>query len=396
MARSLLTRLACAAAFVVVVGGGVLISRLSFVPAPYRVSVPVQDAAGLYTGSDVMIAGARAGRVEAVTLRGGAALVTIDVDPEHAPLRTDATIGIRPKSLLGERYVALDPGQAAGTLPSGAILPATAVTGSTSLEDVVSTFDQPTRDRLQTLIVELGGGAAGRGPELNAGLAAGKEDLGSLRGIAAALASRDADLQAVIADLDSATQELARSDRRQQLGRLIQSLEALLQNLAGQDDQLRQALAEADSALSRTAVALDGTGGSLAGIVGQVPATVHLADLLMADLGRDSDVLLPHLKQLDTAIAEGPSVFGGQDANGYATRISVLIGCGTISLCPPGTAGIPVPQPAVAGSQTAQASGPAQPATADPSTAASGPAALTGQDPGLDAIADLLLGRSGR
>ncbi|HKF78780.1 MAG TPA: hypothetical protein VKF59_21750 [Candidatus Dormibacteraeota bacterium] len=139
----------------------------------------------------------------------------------------------------------------------------------------------------------------------------------------------------MIANLDSVTQELARSDRRQQLGQLIQSLELLLHNLADQDAQLRQALAEADSALSRTSTALEGTGGNLADIVGQVPATVHLADLVMADLGPDSAALLPHLQQFDTAIAAGPSVFGGVDASGYATRLSVLIGCASASLCPP-------------------------------------------------------------
>jgi phospholipid/cholesterol/gamma-HCH transport system substrate-binding protein len=403
MLRSLLARLGMAAAFAAVVAGGVLVSRLAFQPAPYRVSVPVRDAAGLYPGSDVMVAGARAGQVEAVTLQGGAALVTVGVDAEHAPLRTDATIGIRPKSLLGERYVALDPGQAPGTLPSGATLPATAVTGSTSLEDVVNTFDQPTRDKLQTLVVELGGGVAGRGEEVNAGLHAGKEDLGSLRGIADTLASRDADLQTVIADLDSVLQELARSDRRQQLGQLIQSLEALLGNLADQDAQLKQALAEANSALSRTDVALEGTGGSLADIVSQVPATVHLADLIMADLGPDTDMLMPHLQQLDAAVASGPAVFGGLDASGYATRISVLAGCSTAGLCPGGGSGGTVPLQAGAGSPAAapgQASAKAPPAAsagaANPPAVASGTAALGGQDPGLNAIADLLLGRSGR
>jgi len=379
--RTSLGRAGWALAFAAIVGGGVLAGRLALASSPYRVSVPVQDAAGLYAGSDVMIAGARAGRVDSVSLRGGSALVTLAVDVEHAPLSADATIAIRPKSLLGERYVALDPGQSAATLASGSTLPATSVTESTSLEDVVDTFDQPTRDKLRTLIVELGGGVAGRGEQLNAGLAAGKEDLGSLRGIAATLATRDADLRSVIADLDSVTQELATSDRRQQLGQLIQSLESLLHNLADQDAQLRQALAEADSALSRTSGALQGTGGSLAEIVGQVPATVHLADLLMADLGPDSDALLPHLQQFDTAIAAGPSVFGGVDASGYATRISVLVGCSSVSPCP---------APILAGQ------GPAAVTGATPPVVAGGAAALAGQDPGLNAIAGLLLGGAGR
>jgi phospholipid/cholesterol/gamma-HCH transport system substrate-binding protein len=330
----LLRRVGLGLAFAAVVAAGIGANRLLPRFTPYQVTVPVENAAGLSPGSDVMIAGARAGSVEGIGLGTGVALVKIDVDAEHAPLRRDATVSVRPKSLLGERYLALDPGQAADTLPAGAELPPTSVTSSTSLEDVVNTFDQPTRDKLQTLVVELGGGLAGRGQELNAGLGAGRQDLDDLRGIASTLASRDAELQRVIADLDGVTRELVRSDRRQELGALIQNLESLLHNLAGQEAQLKQALAETNAALARTANALNGTAGSLGDIAHQLPVTVHLADLIMADLAPDSDVLLPHMDQLNTAIGEGPSVFGGRDANGFATRISPIVGCGTLIACP--------------------------------------------------------------
>jgi len=332
--RGPLRNLAIGLLFLTVVGAGVGTGRLLETAAPYRVTVPVEDAAGLSAGSDLMIAGAKAGRVDGIALGRGAALVTVQVDAEHAPLRRDATVSVRPKSLLGERYLALDPGRSNEALPSGATLPPTSVTSSTSLEDVVNTFDQPTRDKLQTLVVELGGGVAGRGAEVNAGLQAGREDLDDLRGIASTLASRDAELKRVIADLDGVTQELARGDRRQQLGALIQNLEALLHNLADQEAQLQQALAETNAALTRTATALDGTGGNLAGIFRQLPATIHLADLIMADLAPDSDALMPHMDQLNTAIGEGPTVFGGRDANGFATRITPIVGCGTVSVCP--------------------------------------------------------------
>jgi phospholipid/cholesterol/gamma-HCH transport system substrate-binding protein len=327
-------RLELGLAFVALVAVAIGLSRVLPRVGPYVVTVPVEDAAGLSPGSDLMIAGAPAGRVESIALGRGSALVTVSVDAEHAPLHRDATVSVRPKSLLGERYLALDPGQAADTLPSGATLPATQVTRSTALEDVINTFDAPTRAKLQTLVVELGGGVAGRGAEVNAGLAAGRQDLADLRGIAATLASRDAELKDAIANLDSVTEVLAQSDRRQQLGALIVNLESLLKNLADQEAQLRQALTETSAALTRTADALEGTGGNLADIARQLPATVHLADLVMADLGPDSDALMPHLGQLNTAIAEGPSVFGGVDANGFSTRISPIVGCSTVSLCP--------------------------------------------------------------
>jgi phospholipid/cholesterol/gamma-HCH transport system substrate-binding protein len=327
-------RLELGLAFLAVVAAGIVLSRVLPQAAPYEVKVPVEDAAGLSPGSDLMIAGAKAGSVQSIVMAHGSAWVTVALDPEHAPLRRDARISVRPKSLLGERYLALDPGQAGETLASGASLPSTSVTSSTSLEDVINTFDQPTREKLQTLIVELGSGVAGRGQELNQGLEAGHEDLASLRGIASTLASRDGELKKVIVNLDGVTQELARSDRRQQLGALIQNLEALLRNLADQETQLQQALSETNAALARTANGLDGTAGNLAGIARQLPATVHLADLIMADLGPDSDILLPRMGQLNTAIGEGPSVFGGMDANGYATRISLILGCSTAGVCP--------------------------------------------------------------
>lgn len=334
--RGTLRRLELGLAFVAVVAAAIGVAHLLPGVGAYEVTVPVQDAAGLSPGSDVMIAGALAGRVESISLGQGAALVLVGIDAEHAPLHTDAVVSVRPKSLLGERYLALDPGQAPGTLPSGATLPATQVTQSTDLQDVINSFDAPTRAKLQTLIVELGGGVAGRGTELNGALVSGRHDLSDLRGIAATLASRDAELRQAIANLDSVTQELAQSDRRQQLGSLITNLEALLANLADQEAQLQQALSQTNAALTRTANALDGTGGNLADIAHQLPATVHLADLIMADLGPDSDVLMPHLGQLNTAIGEGPSVFGGLDANGFSTRISPIVGCSTVSLCPNG------------------------------------------------------------
>ena len=329
-----LRRIGAALAFAVVVVAGIGANRLLPRFTPYQVTVPVENAAGLSPGSDLMIAGAKAGSVDSIGLGQGVALVKVDVDAEHAPLRRDATVSVRPKSLLGERYLALDPGQAPEALPSGAALPPTSVTSSTSLEDVVNTFDQPTRDKLQTLVVELGAGVAGRGQELNAGLAAGRQDMDDLRGIASTLASRDAELRQVIANLDGVTQELARSDRRRELGALIQNLESLLHNLADQEAQLQQALTETNAALTRTAGALSGTGGSLGDIARQLPVTVHLADLIMADLAPDSDVLLPRMDQLNTAIGEGPAVFGGRDANGFATRISPILGCGSLGACP--------------------------------------------------------------
>src|SRR5437588_6293692 len=126
--------------------------------AAYRLKVPLETAAGLYPGSDVMIAGSRAGGVEDIKASENGALVTIIIDSDHAPVRKDATVTLRPKSLLGEKYLALDPGRSSQTLSSGAVVPEQQVSASVELQQVINTLDEPTREKLQTLLLELGAG----------------------------------------------------------------------------------------------------------------------------------------------------------------------------------------------------------------------------------------------
>lgn len=308
----------------------------------YTLDVPLADASGLYPGSDVEIAGARAGRIENLQLQGGVALATISVDAVHAPVRQDARVDVRPKSLLGEKYMALDPGRAASSLDTGARLSPASVTRSVELQDVFNTFDAPTRDKLQIVISELGGGVAGEGRVQNRGLSYGRQDLDDLSRIADTLARRDRELQDVIASLSQVTDELAQSDRRTQLGALIKNTENLMRQLADQDAQIKRALTETNAALSRTATALDGTGPNLASINRSLGTTVHLANGTTADLGSGLDVLMPHLDLFIASVREGPMVFGGRDSSGYATRINIVAGPGTLG------AGAPAAGPAPA------------------------------------------------
>src|SRR5438105_15640541 len=120
----------------------------------YRLVVPLDSADGLYPGSDVLIAGAKAGTVRDIGLDGAQTLVTIAVDDAYAPVHADARVTVRPQSLLGEKYVALDPGKSYA-LSSGWRLPPAQVSRSVELQDVVNSLDQPTREKLRTLIVAL-------------------------------------------------------------------------------------------------------------------------------------------------------------------------------------------------------------------------------------------------
>jgi phospholipid/cholesterol/gamma-HCH transport system substrate-binding protein len=76
------------------------------------------DAAGqgLLPGSDVKIRGVNIGEVRRIELVGGQALLTLRIeDDERVPV--DATAVIRPKTLFGEKFVDIDPGEAEATGP---------------------------------------------------------------------------------------------------------------------------------------------------------------------------------------------------------------------------------------------------------------------------------------
>ena len=296
----------------------------------YRLVVPLDSADGLYPGSDVLIAGAKAGTVREINLDGGQTLVTLAIDDAYAPVHADATITVRPKSLLGEKYVALDPGSA-DVLPPGSRLSQHQVARAVDLQDVVNSLDQPTREKLRTLVIALGGGLAGRGVDTNQTLSTGRQDLDHLAAISNTLAARDQDLQQVITGLDQVTTELARSDRRNQLGALIANSQALLHSLAQQDAQIKTTLTAANSALGRTDASLSGTAAQLNNILVQAPRTLGLLSGLTAELATNTDLLVRDPATFDAGMKDSTSVFGAQDAQGYATRISVVAGA-----CSPG------------------------------------------------------------
>jgi phospholipid/cholesterol/gamma-HCH transport system substrate-binding protein len=339
-AFGIVANLKLAAAFLGVVAVA-LFSFRGLVPLQsYDLWVPLDNAGGLGPGSEVLIAGARAGGVQNIKLDGNKVLVQLSIDPAHAPVLSDGEVTVRPKSLLGEKYLDLNPGRRGDALKAGSRLPANRTAISTDLQEVINAFDEPTRAKLQTILIELGGGTAGRGPQLNETFRYGTQDLNDLRDIANTIRARDAELQKVIVALDGVTSELARSERRQQLGELIKNTDVLMKTLADQDSELKRALAQTNAALGRTDAALSGTEGNLAGLIHSAPVLVHRTNLLMGDLARDSDVVLSVMPVSLQAIPETTVIFGGKDANGYATRISVLVGKSSSALPAGSTAGV--------------------------------------------------------
>jgi len=180
----------------------------------YTVKVHFATANGLIDGSDVFIGGVKVGVVNSVVVDPtppadnsdsnfanptSTAMATIAIQKQYSPLHQGATAAIRPKSLLGEKYVAMtigDPGKDA--IPNDSTLPPEATSVNVELDQLINVFDESTRKQLQKLIANLGTGLAGQGRTTNETFQVGSQDLGNFAQVTDVLAARDAELRRII------------------------------------------------------------------------------------------------------------------------------------------------------------------------------------------------------
>jgi virulence factor Mce-like protein len=150
-------------------------------PEAYRFEVTMGEAATLAQEADVRLAGVNVGKVKTKELdKGGArTIVEIELDSQYAPIPRDTRATLRQKTLLGETYVELSPGDGGGgDLGDGERLPAAQVEPTVELDEIFSAFDKPTRDAFQSWVAELAKASRGKaGQDLN-------DALGNLEGFA--------------------------------------------------------------------------------------------------------------------------------------------------------------------------------------------------------------------
>ena len=114
----------------------------------YEVKIPFTEAAQLATQSDVRISGVSVGKVQKIKLSpdGKHALATLELNDKYGPIPADTKATLRQKTLLGETYVELTPGDANGPkLADGGTLPAGHVTQAVQLDEIFRTFNPKTR-----------------------------------------------------------------------------------------------------------------------------------------------------------------------------------------------------------------------------------------------------------
>jgi virulence factor Mce-like protein len=179
---------------------------LPFVPT-YEIKAEVPSAANLVVGNDVAIGGSRVGAVSAIepqTQDDGTtiAVLTLTLEKSVAPLPRDSTLIVRPKSALGLKYVEITRGTDARGFADGATMPlAQATPRPVELDEVLSMFDDKTREGVAQNTTGFGDAFAGRGESLNTAIGAFRPLLRDIVPVAQNLSSPQTNLRRFFQEL---------------------------------------------------------------------------------------------------------------------------------------------------------------------------------------------------
>jgi ABC-type transporter Mla subunit MlaD len=142
--------------------------------------VELFNAFGLVNGSELRVAGAKAGTITDLDITPQkTAIVTISEDSKFPEFKADASCSSEPQSLIAEYFLNCQPGSAPQPL-SGPI-PAARNKTTVQPDLAQNTLREPFRDRLQLLINEFGTALDGNSENLNAAIRAGAPALQQLK-----------------------------------------------------------------------------------------------------------------------------------------------------------------------------------------------------------------------
>jgi phospholipid/cholesterol/gamma-HCH transport system substrate-binding protein len=238
----------CAVALLVILTGG----------HSYLVRAEFADAAGLRPDFTVRLDGVSVGRVASVAVTPrDTAIATLELDSSAAPVGRDARVSIQPSNLLGEKFVALEPGDIHDPAPSGALIPLSRTSTPTELDQVISAFGPDTRTALAIFLAQQGDALLGRGTDLATTLSRMPHSLTSATKLVADLGAKNQTLGRLIDQSDRILVEV--TAQRRPLGQLVQSASGAFTTLASREADLGSTVQAAPGAvvqLRRTLIAL--------------------------------------------------------------------------------------------------------------------------------------------
>jgi phospholipid/cholesterol/gamma-HCH transport system substrate-binding protein len=238
-------------------------------PKSYEVTAYFPEATQLAAESDVRIGGVSVGKVKTIELAPEDKRVdgqdtteaTIEIDPQFAPINSDARAILRQKTLLGETYVELTSGtkpddraapvslgssggasdsdtQGLHAIPEGGTLGVGQTKDATQIDEIFNALDKRTRSAFQNWQKNAAVAINGRSVDLNDSFGNLGPFLGDATNVLKVLRSQRTALQGLIRDTGTVFNAL--SERNQELAGAITNSNQTFGALAAEDQSLAE------------------------------------------------------------------------------------------------------------------------------------------------------------
>jgi len=207
----------------------------------YTVKIPFSEAAQLANQSDVRISGVSVGKVQKIELSpdGKHALATLELIDTYGPIPANTQAILRQKTLLGETYVELTPGDPDGPkLHDGDTLPNGQVSQAVQLDEIFRTFNPKTRLAFQSWMQNAAIALRGQGRALSDLFAELDPTFTDADQLLRVLDTQDNAVRQLIAN--GATTFEALSERQGQLSGLIRNADEVFTTTARRNSELQE------------------------------------------------------------------------------------------------------------------------------------------------------------
>jgi len=208
--------------------------RLPFIGGGQVYQADFSEAAGLQKMDEVRVAGVKVGKVIGISLQGDHVLVKMRIKGVHLGSETSAAIKI--KTVLGRKYVALDP-EGPGSLDPGTPIPLSRTTSpfdiSPAFQQLASTVGSIDTAQLARSFTTLADDFRNSSGEVRA-------SLDGLSRLSATIASRDAKLRQLLSHAQNVTDVLASRD--QDLVVFLKEADLVLQEVKARREAIHRLL----------------------------------------------------------------------------------------------------------------------------------------------------------
>jgi len=261
----------------------------------FALNADFATANGLVPQAEVRVSGVHVGTVLEISDAGdGGALVKMALQP-GIHLRQDVRAVIRPKTLLGEKFVELvrQQGSSQPYLQGGATIPKSRTGQAIEIDDILNAMDAPTRQAMSESFRQLGVALDGRQADVQAALAPLDNTLTNLRPLARVGESRQQELDRILTNLNIIMQALA--DEQDQLGHIVDSGDTVMSAIASRDQALAGTVQNGAAVFGSLDQAFSGVTAADRASLQKSPSTIAAGRRTLALTNPQVDQLLPEL-----------------------------------------------------------------------------------------------------